>query len=99
MKNPDRQKVTKLDELPNIGPSIAADLVSIGVTHPRELIGRDPLDLYRQIGAKRGCRQDPCLLDVLMATVRFMEGGDPLPWWTFTEERKRLLKEKADPLP
>jgi predicted flap endonuclease-1-like 5' DNA nuclease len=30
-----------LEQLPNIGPALAADLRSIGVVHPRELAARD----------------------------------------------------------
>jgi hypothetical protein len=28
---------------------------------------------------------------VFMSAVHFMEGGDPLPWWSFTHERKGNL--------
>jgi hypothetical protein len=30
------------------------------------------------------------VIDVFMAVVHFMEGGDPLPWWTFTKKRKSM---------
>ncbi len=77
-----------LEQLPNIGPSIAADLRRLGVTHPRDLAGHDPLRLYRQLCEVAGKRQDPCVLDTFMAAVAFMQGGEPRPWWTFTAERK-----------
>jgi hypothetical protein len=27
-----------------------------------------------------------------MSAVRYMEGAEALPWWSYTAERKRLLK-------
>lgn len=94
MKNPDRKTVSRLEELPNIGKSIAADLESIGVDHPGKLAGKDPFELYEALCARTGKRVDPCVIDVFMAAVRFMEGGEPLPWWLFTGERKRLVAQQ-----
>lgn len=91
MKDPDRKTVSRLEDLPNIGKSIAADLGSIGVDHPGKLVGKDPFELYEALCAGKGKRIDPCVIDVFMAAVRFMEGGEPLPWWSFTGERKRLV--------
>jgi len=90
MKNPDRNTVSRLVDLPNIGKATAADLESIGIDHPRKLIGKNPLTLYEKLCKKDGIRYDPCVIDVFISAVRFMEGGEPLPWWAFTEERKRM---------
>ena len=79
----------QLEQLPNIGPSIAADLRLIGVLHPSELADKDALQLYRQLCSATGKRQDPCVLDTYLAVVDFMNGGAPKPWWAFTEDRKR----------
>jgi hypothetical protein len=95
VKNPDRKTVSRLDELPNIGKAIADDLRLIGIDHPAQLIGKDPLKLYERLNRATGKRQDPCVIDVFLAAVHFMEGGDPLPWWSFTGERKRLVKSKS----
>lgn len=78
----------RLEQLPNIGPSIAADLRLIGVQYPRELAGRDALQLYRDLCAATGKRQDPCVLDTFIAAVDFMRGAEPRPWWAYTAERK-----------
>ena len=88
MKNPDRETVSRLEELPNIGKSIAGDLRSIGIDHPRKLIGKNPFKLYEKLCAKTGKRHDPCVIDVFLSVVHFMEGGDSLPWWMFTRKRK-----------
>jgi hypothetical protein len=91
MKNPDRKTVSRLVDLPNIGSAIANYLQLIGINHPSELIGKDPFNLYKDLCTISGQSYDPCVIDVIMSAVHFMEGGDPLPWWSFTDERKKNL--------
>jgi hypothetical protein len=78
----------RLEQLPNIGPSLAADLRKIGIERPGELRGQDPLALYRRLCEATGQRQDPCVLDTFMAVVDFMRGAAAAPWWNYTAERK-----------
>ena len=85
-----------LVEIPNIGPSIAADLRGIGVEEPRQLIGRDPYDLYARSNARRGMIQDPCLADCFISAVRFMEGAPARPWWKYTPDRKREMAARRE---
>lgn len=89
MKTPNRETVSRLEELPNIGKAVAAHLHLIGIDHPKKLIGKDPFVLYEELSAISGKKNDPCLIDVFMSVIRFMEGGDPLPWWSCTDERKK----------
>ncbi len=91
MKNPDRKTVSRLEDLPNIGKAMAADLRLIGIDHPKKLIGKDPFKLYAKLCRTTGVRQDPCVIDVFMSAVNFMEGETPLPWWSFTDERKKRI--------
>lgn len=86
-----REKVSRLEDLPNIGKQMAADLRSIGIRLPEQLAGQDPLKLYEALCERTGVRQDPCVLDVFISIVHFMDGGDALPWWSFTAQRKRRL--------
>lgn len=88
-----RDRVFRLEDLPNIGKAVAADLRRIGINSPGQLKGKNPLELYDSLCLKTGVRQDPCMLDVFMSVVHFMDGGDPLPWWSFTEQRKRAAKK------
>ena len=99
MKNPDRKTVSKFEELPNIGKAISPYFKLLGMVSPRELIGKDPFDLYNQLCLKTGKRQDPCVIDVFMSVIDFMEGGKPLPWWSFTDTRKVVkgVKSTLDP--
>jgi len=94
MKNPDREKVSKLEELPNIGKAIAGTLQLINIDHPKKLIGKDPFELYELLCKITSQQHDPCVIDVFMSAIHFMEGGDPLPWWSFTDERKKHIAKQ-----
>jgi Pathogenicity locus len=89
-KASDPQQCVTLEQLPNIGPSLAADLRLIGIESPRELKGRDAFVLYQTLAAATGTRQDPCVLDTFMAAVDFMNGAAAAPWWAYTAQRKVL---------
>lgn len=78
-----------LEQLPNVGPRIAADLRRLGIRHPHELAARDPFALYQDLGRLAGKRQDPCVLDTFLAAADFMRGAAPAPWWHYTAECKR----------
>ena len=81
---------TVLEQLPNIGPSLAANLRQIGILWPRELRGRDAFVLYQKLNAATGARNDPCVLDTFMAAIDFMNGAAAAPWWAYTAQRKVL---------
>ncbi|ARN23820.1 mitomycin resistance protein [Piscinibacter gummiphilus] len=78
----------RLEQLPNIGPALAADLRLIGIQHPRELHDQDAYTLYRRLCEATGQRQDPCVLDTFIAATDFMRGAAPAPWWAYTAQRK-----------
>lgn len=90
-----RETVARLEDLLNVGPSIAGDLRGIGVSHPSDLAGRNPYALFDALCAATGIRHDPCVLDVFLSAVRFMEGAPARPWWHYTAERKRALAARA----
>jgi hypothetical protein len=79
-----------LEQLPNIGPALAADLRRLGIRQPDELRSRDPFQLYQALCRATGKRQDPCVLDTFMAATDFMRGAAPTPWWYYTAQRKQV---------
>lgn len=83
-----RDHLEHLTDLPNVGPSIAADYVALGYATPAALTGVDPWLLYQQRCVQTGTRQDPCLLDVFLSVAAFLAGGAARPWWDYTRERK-----------
>jgi hypothetical protein len=80
----------QLEQLPNIGPSIAGDLRLIGITHPQALATADAMQLYQRLCTLTGKRHDPCVLDTFMAATDFMRGAEPRAWWHYTAQRKAL---------
>ena len=95
MKHPDRNTVSRLDALPNIGKTIARDLELIGIDHPQKLVGKNSFVLHDQLCQEKGYRVDLCVIDVFMSAIDFMEGGEPQPWWKFTGKRKLIVHEKS----
>jgi hypothetical protein len=86
-----RRHIARLEDIPNIGASIAGDLRSLGIARPQQLAGKDPYRLYRELNRRSGVRHDPCVADAFIAAVRYMEGAPKRPWWHYTSERKRVL--------
>lgn len=87
-----------LEDLPNIGASIAADLRQIGIHSPaqlaKELAERQPLAVYHRLAPVMAHRHDPCVLYTLIAAKRFLETGAVTPWWNFTADGKALLESR-----
>ncbi len=86
-----RDNVKLLTDLPNIGPALARDLRTVGIDEPQQLRGCSALALYLRLCERTGFEQDPCVLDVMMSVVDFIEGADPKPWWHFSALRRALL--------
>lgn len=89
-----RNRTYKLTDLPNIGKAGASDLQLLGIMSPKELIGRNPYEMYEELCLKTGQRHDPCVIDVFISIIRFMEGEDAQPWWAYTSERKNITDPK-----
>lgn len=89
------RELARLEEIPNVGPAVAADLRRLGINQPADLPGRDPYGLYDDLCRITGQKHDPCLLDTFIAAVRFMEGEPKKPWWKYTAERKKVLAARV----
>ena len=86
-----RKKIHDFNDIPNVGPATIRYLLILNIKRPFELIGQDPYLMYSDL-CKITCKQlDPCLADVFISAVKFMEGAPPKKWWYYTEERKRTL--------
>jgi Pathogenicity locus len=88
----ERALVVKLTDLPNIGKAGADDLRLLGIHEPSQLIGKCPFEMYDMLCEKTATRHDPCVVDVFMSITHFMNGGESLQWWKFTEERKQKCR-------
>ena len=86
-----RTGVNEFKQIPNVGPATSRDFNRLGIDTPKDLAGRDPYGMYDDLCLAVGKRVDPCVIDVFISAVRFMEGEAPQNWWYYTEERKREL--------
>ena len=86
-----RDRFTRLEQLPNVGKATAGDFRLLGIDTPQQIIGHDPYELYDRLCAITGQRHDPCVMDVFIATTRFMAGEPEAPWWKYTDERKATI--------
>jgi len=83
-----RAKVSRLTDLPNVGPAMARDLHLLEIMEPDDLLGQNGRDLYDRLCQLTATRHDPCVLDVLLSITGFMAGDAPQPWWHYTAGRK-----------
>lgn len=90
-----RAQIKSILDIPNVGKACMADFALLDIHLPQELIGLDPYDLYDKLCLVTGVRQDPCVYDVLISAIRYMEGSPAMPWWNYTAERKAHLLAKA----
>jgi hypothetical protein len=86
-----------LQEIPGVGPSIAADLLAIGIKTIDDLKGKDPELLYRRSNRKAGVVQDRCLLYVFRCAVYYASTMRPaagkLQWW-YWKDKPHTRKKK-----
>ena len=92
MKTGKRTDIDDLINIPNVGPATIKYLNMLGIKKPAQLIGQNPYSMFEELCAITGKKLDPCLADVFIAAVRFMEGEPPKKWWAYTKERKDILK-------
>ena len=92
-----QQTFVQLQTLPNVGPATAADLLRLGVTSIDDLSRREPKELYERISAMDGVRHDPCVLDTYAAAIHAARTGDAIPWYEFSDMRKRAISSPDRP--
>lgn len=78
-----------LVRLRGIGPSLARDLESLGITRVEDLAGADPERLYGRLCTLRGTAQDRCVLYAFRCAV--YQASHPSPerslcdWWAWKD--------------
>jgi hypothetical protein len=88
------QALLGLQVIPGIGPSLAKDLFSLGITRVAQLKRKNPERLYQQLGKQVGAHVDRCVLYVFRCAVYYAENEKPdaqlLKWWNWKDApRKR----------
>ena len=93
MKAQHTSEVISFQDIPNIGPKMAADFLKLGLKDPQDLKTQDAFQLYSEICRLTGKRHDPCVLDTYMAAIDFMNGASACPWYDYTAQRKHLYPD------
>ena len=83
-----RQPAVALSDLRNVGKATLGDFALLGIHSLEQLATRDPDALYAELQRLTRSAQDPCVRDVLAATIHQAGTGEALDWWAFTPERK-----------
>ena len=83
---------SELQEIPGIGPSIAADLQGIGITRIAQLKEKSPQKLYDQLCDATGVKHDRCVLYVFRCAVYYgsysRHDAEKLKWWNWKDEAR-----------
>lgn len=86
----EREAERILRTLPGVGPSMARDLLDLGIRSLGQLSLADPETLYKRLCALRGAHVDRCVLYVFRCAVHNAPGLDPDPqkrlWWRFKDQ-------------
>jgi len=97
VSNAPKSAIKDLSRIPGIGPSLAADLYSLGVREASELQGRDPESLYFSLCDKAGRHVDRCVLYAFRCAVYFASESrlDPemLKWWNWKDGGKAASRK------
>jgi hypothetical protein len=88
-KNREAEAAADLRRIPGVGPSIAGDLLELGVRRVEDLRGADPQKLYLRHCSQKGCKVDRCWLYVARCAVYFASAKrhdpDKLKWWNWKD--------------
>ena len=82
----------KLTDLPNIGSAIASDLMQIGINSSNDFASRSAMSIFEELRLVMGKRHDPCVYYTLLSVEHFLESGESLPWWKFTDQGRKDLQ-------
>jgi hypothetical protein len=90
-----------LQTIPGIGPSLARDLMSLGISRVAQLKKKNPEALYRRLERQAGVHMDRCVLYVFRCAVYYAETKQPNPellkWWNWKDSAQKTNKALVPP--
>ena len=87
-----RNDINKFQQIPNVGKATEKDFMKLGIFHPLELVDKDPYKMYQDLCLISNQKHDPCVIDVFISAVRYMQGEPARKWWEYSQERKNRLE-------
>lgn len=94
----DRSSVHDLQQIVNVGPSMAKEFRRVDLGNPVDLIGQEPFEVFEKICRSHGSVHDPCVLDCVWSAIDYMNGRPPRKWWDFTPRRKTKYGQQIEAL-
>jgi len=89
MRNSSPAILKDLQRIPGVGPSIALDLVGLGIHSVVALQQQDPDELYQRLCERLGHPVDRCVLYVFRCAIYFASHPRPDPellkWWNWKD--------------
>ena len=89
MKRPHDKQADSLETIPGIGPSMAADLRSLGYVRASDLRDQRPERMYQDLCELEGKNMDRCVLYVFRCAVYYASNVDHEPellkWWNWKD--------------
>ncbi len=83
--------MSDLRNIPGVGKATEQDLISLGYTCVKSLVGADPEELYARECIMKGMQVDKCQLYVYRCAVYYAEHEthDPkkLKWWYWKDKQ------------
>jgi len=83
--------LTKLEQIPGIGKSIAQDLRDIGIGSVDELKGKKADQVYKKLCDFKASPVDKCMLYVIRCAIYYASNTDHNPellkWWNWKDKR------------
>lgn len=87
-----------LCRIPGIGPSLAQDLLDLGIRSVASLKRRNPELLYSRLIELRGQHIDRCVLYTFRCAVYFATEAKPEPeklkWWNWKDSEKTPVRAR-----
>ncbi|MDP3856761.1 MAG: helix-hairpin-helix domain-containing protein [Stagnimonas sp.] len=85
----EQTELAELRQIPSVGPSLARDLLSLGVRRIADLKQRDPQAMYDALCEQKGQHQDRCVLYTFRCAVYYASTPKPAPeklkWWNWKD--------------
>lgn len=93
-------RMTDLQNIPGVGPSIEQDFLCLGINRVADLRGADPQALYDRLTALEGRHVDRCVLYVFRCAVYFasetQHEPEKLKWWNWKDKQTTQLLLSQD---
>ncbi len=65
--------IAELHKLPGVSEKAAEGLYLLGIRAPKDLAGRDPIEMYAQLKDRKDFFAEPCILNAFKIAVKFSQ--------------------------